>query len=65
MEAPTSGSKLPRNDPAGVQGELFEFEGSAALDPFFQHLPDKPYCADDPRHGLRVLPRLGRAAAPD
>ena len=27
--APTSDSKLPRNDPAAVQGELFE--GSAAL----------------------------------
>ena len=60
--APTSGSKLPRNDPAGVQGELFE--GSAALDPFFQHLPDKPYCADDPRHGLRVLPRSAALRRP-
>ena len=53
MQAPTSDSSIARNDPA--QGELFD--GSAALDPFFEHLPDKPYCADDPRHGLTVLPR--------
>ena len=43
--------------PSGpVSGDLFE--GTAALDPFYEHLPDSPYCGEaDGYRGLRILPR--------
>ena len=43
--------------PSGpVSGDLFE--GTAALDPFYGHLPDSPFCGEaDGYRGLRILPR--------
>ena len=41
---------------AAVSGDLFE--GTAALDPFYEHLPDSPYCGEaDGYRGLFILPR--------